>query len=61
MTEKRNTDRVLVGKPDGHLENPGIERNIVLKRIVKKTDGTIWPGLIWLRFLAQVGPVAQSV
>jgi hypothetical protein len=32
-----------------HLEDPGVDRWIILKWIFKKWDGGAWTGLIWLR------------
>jgi hypothetical protein len=32
-----------------HLEDPGVDGRIILKRIFKKLDGMAWTGLIWLR------------
>jgi hypothetical protein len=31
------------------LEDPGVDRRIILKWIFKKWDEMAWPGLIWLR------------
>jgi hypothetical protein len=32
-----------------HLEDPGVDGTIILKRIFKKWDREAWTGLIWLR------------
>ena len=32
-----------------HLEDPDVDRRIILKRILKKSFGRSWTGLIWLR------------
>jgi hypothetical protein len=29
-----------------HLKDPGVDGMIILKRIFKKWDGMVWPGLI---------------
>jgi hypothetical protein len=41
MGERRGAYRVLVAKPEGrnHLEDPGIDGRIILKRILEKRDG----------------------
>ena len=51
MLERKYIYRVLVGKPDGksHLEDPGVDGKIILRRIFRKSDGGAWTGLIWLR------------
>jgi hypothetical protein len=42
---------VLVGKPEGKgpLEDPGIDRKIILRCIFRKWDVGVWIGLRWLR------------
>jgi hypothetical protein len=32
-----------------HLEDLGVDWRIILKLIIKKWYGKVWPGLIWLR------------
>jgi hypothetical protein len=51
MGEGRGAYRILVGRPEGrkHLEDPGVDRRIILKWILKKWYGGAWTGLIWLR------------
>jgi hypothetical protein len=41
MGERRGAYRVLVGKPEGkdHLEDPGIDRRIILKWIFDRLTG----------------------
>jgi hypothetical protein len=31
------------------LEDPDVDRNIILKWIFRKRDGGVWTGLIWLK------------
>jgi hypothetical protein len=52
--EKRNADRILVGKPGRWkpLGRPDIGGLIVLSqpaRILEAEDGVIWTAFIWLR------------
>jgi hypothetical protein len=32
-----------------HLEDPGVDRKIILRWIFRKWDVGVWTGLIWLR------------
>jgi len=32
-----------------HLEDPGVDGKIILRRILRKWDGGAWTELIWLR------------
>ena len=32
-----------------HLEDPGVDGNIILRCIFRKWDGRVWTGSIWLR------------
>ena len=41
--ERRGVYRVLVGKPEGHLEDPGVDW------IFSKWDVGVWNGSRWLR------------
>jgi hypothetical protein len=56
MGEKRNTCRILVGKPEGnrHLRKPRWKSkdNIIVDL---RDDGVVWTGLIWLRIGSRGG------
>ena len=41
----------------GHLEEPGIDKSLILKWIFKVWDGRAWTGLVWLRTGANGGPL----
>jgi hypothetical protein len=45
------TYQVLEGKPEGRrsFERPRYRWGIILKWILKKQDGRVWTGLVWLR------------
>jgi len=49
--ERRGVYRVLVGKPEGksHLEDPVVDRRIILRWIYKNWDVGAWTRSIWLR------------
>ena len=49
--ERRGVYRVLVGKPEAksHLEDPVLDRRIILRWIYKKWDVGAWTRSIWLR------------
>jgi hypothetical protein len=48
---------ILVGKPEerDHLEDLCVDGRIVLKQILKKWDGRIGTGFIWLRIETRRG------
>jgi hypothetical protein len=51
MEKSRGVYRILVGKPEGknHLQDPGVDRRIILRRIFRKLDVGIWSGKGWFR------------
>jgi hypothetical protein len=51
MAYKRNSYRLLVGKPEGKrpLGRPRLGGWIILGWILERWDGVIWTGLVWLR------------
>jgi hypothetical protein len=51
MVEKRNTYRLLVGKPEGrrHLRRPRHRWVDNVRMIFEMWDGVMWTGLVWLR------------
>jgi hypothetical protein len=42
---------VLVGnlREGDHMEDPGVDGRIIIRRIFRKWKGRAWTGLIWLR------------
>jgi hypothetical protein len=50
MGKKRNTYRLLVGKPEGKrpLGRPRRRWVIILGCILERWDGVLWTGLVWL-------------
>jgi len=38
-----------VGKPEGDLEDPGVDGRIILIWIFRKWHVVVWTGLSWLR------------
>jgi hypothetical protein len=51
MWEKRNAYRILEGKPECKrpLGRPGRRWWTIIKWNLKREDGMVWIGLIWLR------------
>jgi hypothetical protein len=51
MGERRDTYRVLVGKPEGKrpLGSPGVDERIILRWIFRKRGVEAWTGSSWLR------------
>jgi len=49
--EERRVQGVWWGNPRerDHLEDPGVDRKIILRWIFRKWDVGAWTGLIWLR------------
>jgi hypothetical protein len=49
--EKRNAYTIFVEKPEerGHWEKLDIDGMILFECILRKKDGVIWTGFIWLR------------
>jgi hypothetical protein len=52
MGEKRNTYRILVGKPEGQRPRHRCVNNI---KVDLREDGMVWTGSIWLRIGTSVG------
>jgi hypothetical protein len=46
--EKRNSYRILVGKPE-EKEDLDIDGRITYKWILEEWGGVVWTGFIWLR------------
>jgi hypothetical protein len=58
MGEKMNIYRILVGTPEGdHYEDLDVDGRIILERILERSDGVVWAGLIWLRIGTSGGPL----
>jgi hypothetical protein len=50
MGEKRNGCKILIGKREGTiLLSLHVDGRIILKRILRKQDVSMWTGFIWLR------------
>jgi len=50
MRDRRDTYRIMVGRPEeDHLENSRLDESLILKGIFKKRDEEKWTVLIWLR------------
>jgi hypothetical protein len=51
MGERRGVYRILVGnvRERDHLEYPGIDWRIILRRILRNWDVGVWTGSSWLR------------
>jgi hypothetical protein len=49
--ERRGIYRLLVGnlREIDHLQDPGVDGRIILRRICRKWDVGVWIGSIWLR------------
>jgi hypothetical protein len=49
--ERRGIYSVLVGnlREIDHLEDPGVDGRITLRRIFRKWDVGVWTGSMWLR------------
>jgi hypothetical protein len=51
MGEQRNAYMLLVGKPERKrpLGRPNVGGWIILRWVLKISDGIVWTGLVWLR------------
>jgi hypothetical protein len=58
MGEKRNTYKILAGKPEvrDHWEYQDVDGWTILNLILERYFGVEWIGLVWLR----IGPVEGS-
>jgi hypothetical protein len=57
VVERRGVYRVLVG----HLEDPGVDGRIILRRIFRKYDVGLWTGSSWLRIGTVGGAFVNAV
>jgi hypothetical protein len=55
---RRNSYRVLVGKPEGKRprNSPNVGQRIILKWVLEKQGGVVWTGLIWFTIGNSGGP-----
>jgi hypothetical protein len=51
MGDRRGAYRVFVYDvmERDRVEDPGLDRKVILKGIFRKSDGEVWTGLLWLR------------
>jgi hypothetical protein len=56
MGERRNANRILVGKPEGKTRRRWVD-NIKMYLREIGWDGVVWIGLIWLRIGTNEGPL----
>jgi hypothetical protein len=46
---RKDTLRVLVGRPEGKRKDPGVDGSSIVKSIFNTWSGDAWSGLLWLR------------